>query len=89
MNEWNNSREACASAAIAGLVWIGAAGGLLAVELDVAGNADGVSVLPALAGVCARGGWVGGTPNGQLVVDAIVSRFCFVVRCVVASVVDF
>ena len=64
MNEWNNGREACASVAIARLVWIGSAGDLLAVELDAARYADRVSVLPALAGIRARGGWVGGAPDG-------------------------
>ena len=56
MNEWNNGRKARASVAIARFVWIGFAGNLLAVELDAAGNADGVSVLSALVGVCARRG---------------------------------
>jgi len=62
-DEWNNGRETCASVAIARLVRIGSAGGLLAIKLDAARNADGISLFPALAGLCARGGCVGRAPN--------------------------
>jgi len=88
-NEWNNGRKARAIVAVARLVWIGVAGDLLAVELDVARDADGVLILPAVAGVCARGGCVGGAPNGQFAVGAITSGFCCVVRGLLAGVVDF
>ena len=62
-DEWNNGRETCASVAIARLVWVGVAGDLLAVELEAARDADGVSFLPAVARVRACGGCVGGTSD--------------------------
>jgi hypothetical protein len=58
-DEWNNGRKIRASVAIARLVWIGSAGDLLAVELDAARDADGVSVLSALDGIYPGGGRVG------------------------------
>jgi hypothetical protein len=89
MDEWNNGRQALASVAIARLVWIGSARDLLAVELDVAGDADGVFVLPVVAGLRAGDGRVGGTADGQFALDPFAARFCSIVRGVFAGVVDF
>ena len=89
VDEWNNGRKARASVANARLVWIGSAGDLLAVELDAARDADGVSVLPALAGVCARGGWVDGAADWKLGLVALATGFCRAVHCLIAGVVDF
>lgn len=89
IDEWNNGRKARTHVAIARLVWIGFAGNLLAVELGASGNADGVSVLSALVGVCARRGRAGGAPDGQLALDEVASRFCAAVRGLVTGVVDF
>jgi hypothetical protein len=89
LDEWNNGGETCASLAVARLVWIGSAGDLLAVELDATRHADGVSFLPAPAGLRARGGRVGGAQNEQFPLDALTARFCFVIRGIFADLVDF
>lgn len=89
MDEWNNGRKARASVAIARLVWIGLAGDLLAVELDAARDADGVSVLPAVAGLRARGGCLGGAADRKLGLVALAKGFCRAVHCLLAGVVDF
>ena len=89
IDEWNNGRETCASVAIARLVWSGSAGDLLAVELDATRHADGVSFLPALAGLRARRGCIGGASHWQLALEALTARFCFVIRGIFADLVDF
>lgn len=49
--------------AIARLAWIGPGGDLLAVELDAAGAADGVSFLSTLVGIHPVGGRIGPAPD--------------------------
>jgi hypothetical protein len=71
------------------LDWSGSTGDLLAVELDIARIADGVSFFSALAGIYLRCRWIDGAPNWQFTLETFASGFCFVIRRFLADLVDF
>jgi hypothetical protein len=88
-NEWNNGRKGGASVAVSNLARIVFAGNLLAIELDTARTADGVSFLSALAGIYPRDGRIGRAPRGQLSLDTFEARLRFIIRSVLTDLVDF
>src|SRR5436309_2008792 len=72
-----------------GLAWSDTAGDLLAVELDLARDAHGVSIFSALAGLHPRGGRAGAFPHRRFALEPLAATFRSPIFCLGAGVVDF